>query len=108
MDWVGATAHDIHDAHLRWGATRARAPGARAMRKRLGPSGDLVSYLFGKFRLPIKEAPLRQLSASGAASVSQREQGHSPARYAPPAPYAREQPLATADEQTIQWQLQWL
>ena len=108
MDWVGATAHDIHDAHLRWGATRARAPGARAMRKRLGPSGDLVSFLFGKFRLPIKEAPLRQLSASGAASVSQREQGHSPARYAPPAPYAREQPLATAGEQTIQWQLQWL
>ena len=52
---MGATAHDIHDAHLRWGATRARAPGARAMRKRLGPSGDLVSFLFGKFRLPIKE-----------------------------------------------------
>ena len=73
MDWAGATAHDIHDAHLWWGATRARAPGARAMRKRLGPSGDLVSYLFGKFRLPIKEAPLRQLSASGAASVSQRD-----------------------------------
>ena len=63
-----------HYAHLRWGATRARALGARAMRKRLGPSGDLVSFLFGKFRLPIKEkAPPRQLSASGAASVFQRD-----------------------------------
>ena len=27
-----------HYAHLRWGATRARALGARATRKRLGPS----------------------------------------------------------------------
>ena len=52
----------------------------------------------------LRKAPPRQLSASGAASVFQREQGDTPpTRYAPTAPYAREQPLATAGERAIRW-----
>ena len=79
MDWAGATAHDMYMAMMRTYGGARPGPAPQAL-GRCGSASDPLVTLSASYSASsacrLRKAPPRQLSASGAASVFQREQGH--------------------------------